>query len=504
MVAVAERIAVRRWPTSAWAYGALALAAIALWPSVASLLRIWGEMADYNHGYIVAAVILIWLATLRRKLDRTGLQSSWLALGALAVSLAMSLIAFRGSSELLQQLLLPVVLFSSVAAAIGIRSAMLIAAPLGYLYFAIPIWEYGVPLLQKLTTVAVQAALGALDVPATFSGPDVTLPSGQFTIAADCAGKRYLLVGLASAVLSGASQRLDARRTVVLLAITVGLAMVINWLRVAIIIYLGYLTEMQHYLVAVEHVTFGWFMFLPLLAAIFLVARRLGRSGKPDAATDAVDDEGLSAANLRRARMVRAQTAVLLLIVPVVAKFGAAGDEGGRSLKALPILTGAWQGPFPSHGWSPVFLGPDEQRQAAYLSGQRSVHVYVNLYRAQRQGRELVNYKNSVYGAGWSEGGATLLSLRRSPWGGEPRVARDESGREWVLVSSYDVDGSLTSSPLIAQMTYGLRALWRPVASGMIAMASPCDTDCAAAAEALQTFWRSHGSDFVAMLPREE
>jgi EpsI family protein len=261
---------------------------------------------------------------------------------------------------------------------------------------------------------------------------------------------------------------------------------------------------MQHYLVAVEHVTFGWFMFLPLLGLTFLAAHRLGRSANRAAALDTVDDEELSAANSRRARIVRAQTAVLLLLVPIIARVGAAGSEGVGSLKALPILTGAWQGPFPSQGWSPLFVGTDEQRQGAYLSGRRSVHVYVNLYRAQRQGRELVHYKNSVYGVGWSEHGAGLLSSRSSLWGGEPSVARDESGREWVLVSSYDVDGSLTTSPLIAQLTYGLRALWRPVASGTIAMASPCDADCAAAAESLQKFWRSNGSDFVAMLPREE
>jgi exosortase len=499
MAAVAEGsrrwVAVRRWPASAGTYAVLALAAIVLWPSVAALLRIWGEMADYDHSYVVAGVVLIWLGILRRKLDRAGLQGSWLALVALTVGLALWLIAYRGSSELLQQLLVPVVLFLAVTAAIGTRAAMLVAAPLGYLYFAIPVWEYCVPVLQKLTTVAVEAALGVLHVPANFSGPDVTLPMGRFTIAADCAGKRYLLVGLASAVLGGVFHRLDARRMALLLATTVGLSMVANWLRVAIIIYLGYVTDMQHYLVAVEHVTFGWFVFLPLLAAIFLISRRLGGA----AGAGNADDEQCPVANLRAPI---ARTAVLLLVVPIVAEVGSTSAKDSRALDALPIMTGAWQGPFPSQGWSPVFVGRDDHRQGAYVSGAGIIHVYLNLYRAQGQGRELVHYKNSVSGSGWSEGAA--LAFQRDLWTGQPWVARDESGRDWVLVSSYNVAGSLTTSPLIAQMLYGARALWHPVPSGVIAMATPCGTDCAGAAASLQAFWGANGSHFVAMLRTED
>jgi EpsI family protein len=415
----------------------------------------------------------------------------------------MWLIAFRASSELLQQLLLPVVLFLAVAAVAGRRGAMLVAAPLGYLYFAIPIWEYGVPLLQKLTTAAVEGALGVLNVPASFSGPDVTLPMGRFTIAADCAGKRYLLVGLASAVLAGLSYRHDLRRTALLLAISVALSMVTNWLRVAIIIYVGYVTEMRHYLVAVEHVTFGWFVFLPLLASIFLVARRLGRFMKPDATTDSADAEVPAAANPGRASLVRMLSAVLLLLMPVMTGFGSAGAQR-RSLDALPIMTGDWQGPFPSHGWTPTFVGADDQRQGAYASGANSVDVYVNLYRAQGQGRELVHYKNSPYGPGWSVGDARLPLMRHGLLSDPLQVARDEAGREWVLISVFNVDGSLTSSQLVAQLTYGSRALWHPVPSGVIAMASPCDTDCAAAAASLQAFWRTNGGRFIAMVHTED
>jgi EpsI family protein len=491
----------RRLQTSAWVYATVLLAAIVLWPTLAALVRIWGEMADYNHGYIVAVVVVIWLGGLRRQLDSRPAQTSWLGIGALAVSLALWLVAYRGNSELLQQLLLPIVMLFAVAACVGMRSAALIAAPLAYLYFAIPIWEYAVPLLQKLTTVAAEAALGVLGVPASFAGPEVTLPSGQFIITEDCAGKRYLLVALASAALMGVVQRLAARRMLVLLAGAATLSMLANWLRVSIIIYVGHITDMQHYLVAVEHVTFGWLVFLPLLAAIYLLSWRLS-------AGTVIAPSGVDLVRSARdsgATMVRVNAALLLLLTLFAAVGGSTSAVGHSALDAMPILTGEWQGPFPSNGWRAQFHEPHDQRQAAYKSGDSAVHVYVNLYRAQRQGRELVQYRNSVLGAGWSETGSMLPSqLEAGSASEQPRIVRDESGREWVLVSLYNVDGALTTSALVAQLEYGARALLRPVPSGVIALASPCNDDCRSAAGALQMFWRQAGARFIGMLHAED
>lgn len=490
----------RRVHASAWAFGPLVLAAIALWPTMLSLVRIWGEMADYSHGYIAAVVIVIWLAQLRRKLELIVPQTSWIALSALAVALAVWLVAYRGNSELLQQLLLPIVLFLAVMAAAGLRVATLVAAPLAYLYFAIPIWEYAVPLLQKLTASAAQGALAVLSVPASFAGPEVTIPSGRFTITEDCAGKRYLLVGLASAALSGVVQRLPMRRMLVLLAGAAALALLANWLRVATIIYVGFITDMQHYLIAVEHITFGWFVFLPLLAAIFFLSWRLSRRGTAVTAEIVAN----SSAQLSGSRIVRLQTAVLLLVTLLAGAGVPASASSRATLDAMPILTGAWQGPFPSSGWSPTFKAPLEQRQAAYVSGGRTVHVYVNLYESQRQGRELVHYQNSILGVGWSETHSTVVSqLDGAPAAAKLRVVRDQSGRDWVLTRLYNVDGLLIATPLVAQLAYGARALLRPVPSGVIALASPCQGDCAAAAGSVQALWRNTQVQFAGMLPTE-
>lgn len=493
-----ETILGRRVHASAWVFGPLALAAIALWPTMLSLVRIWGEMADYSHGYIAAVVVVVWLAQLRRKLELIVPRTSWIALSALAVALAAWLIAYRGNSELLQQLLLPLILFLAVMAAAGLRVATLVAVPLAYLYFAIPIWEYAVPFLQKLTAAAAERALAVLNVPASFAGPEVTIPNGKFTITEDCAGKRYLLVGLASAALSGVVQQLPTRRMLVLLAGAAALSLLANWLRVATIIYVGFITDMQHYLIAVEHVTFGWFVFLPFLASIFFLSWRLSRRGAAVTADVVVG----SSAQAPGSRIVRLQTAALLFVTLLAGTGTPASTSSQATLDALPILTGAWQGPFPSSGWQPTFTAALDQRQAAYVLGGRAVHVYVNLYESQRQGRELVHYRNSILGVGWSETGSTFVSqLDGAPAAAKLSVVRDESGHAWVLTGFYNVDGLLIATPLMAQLAYGARALLRPVPSGVIALASPCQGDCAAAAKSVRALWRDTHSQLAGMLP---
>jgi exosortase/archaeosortase family protein len=62
--------------------------------------------------------------------------------------------------------------------------------------------------------------------------------------------------------------------TLGLVAVSLAVAMIGNWLRVFFVIYAGYLTDMQHFLVQVDHYYFGWGIFILLMAPVFWFARR--------------------------------------------------------------------------------------------------------------------------------------------------------------------------------------------------------------------------------------
>ena len=67
--------------------------------------------------------------------------------------------------------------------------------------------------------------------------------------------------------------------------------LVANWLRVASLIVIGHVTHMQHYLIRVDHLYYGWALFMLTMVPVFLLARRLESR---DAATGTVRVSGQS------------------------------------------------------------------------------------------------------------------------------------------------------------------------------------------------------------------
>ena len=250
---------------------------VCMWPTWAALAKIWSTMTDYVHGPVIAVGVAVWLFSLRERIDAQPVRPAPWALLPLAAMILLWLVAWRGASELLQQAILPLILLTAVLAALGVQVLRVVLVPAAALYLLIPVWEPFVPLLQWMTTQVAENALGLLGVPTLVEGNDVTIPAGRFTVAEGCSGKRYLLIGLAFAAAAGALQSLSIARFVVLGVASVGFALVINWLRVVAIIYAGQASNMEHYLVATEHVSLGYALFAPLLLAILYVARRLGR-----------------------------------------------------------------------------------------------------------------------------------------------------------------------------------------------------------------------------------
>jgi EpsI family protein len=462
---------------------------VCLWPTWAALAKIWTTMADYAHGPVVAIGVAVWLLTLRGSIDAQPVRSARWALLPLALLVLLWLVAWQGASELLQQALLPLILLTAVYAALGLSALSVVLVPISSLYLAIPVWEPFVPFLQWLTTQIAENLLGWLGVPTVVDGNDVTIPAGRFTVAEGCSGKRYLIIGLAFAAALGALQRLNLIRFALLGAATVGLALLVNWLRVVAIIYAGQASNMQHYLVATEHLSLGYALFAPLLLGILLVARRLGRSEK------AAPPRALQPARASGAAWL---APLALVVVPVLAATAHSPRVVEPTLGRLPILTETWQGPLPAAAlWQPEFAGAAAEVRAAYAHGEQRVEVYANVYGEQAQGRELIHFANSTTPvARWPrvsavDGGDGLRTM----------IAQHAASQRWVVAQRFVVGGRATSSALLAQMIYGAHALLSPVPAGVVAFAAPCVPDCDAAQAAIDAFRKEHGAAVAALMP---
>jgi EpsI family protein len=246
-------------------------------------------------------------------------------------------------------------------------------------------------------------------------------------------------------------------------------------------------------LVAREHFSFGYALFIPLMAVIILVARRL--QSDPVVASRSADPNRRAG---RSSAAVLGGAAALLLLPLLVASIKQQLDAP-VALLPLPVLTGAWQGPLPaSSQWQPHYVGAVGERRASYTSAKGRVEVYYNVYGPQSPEHELVHFGNTIAPAEW-----TIISRSRLP-GSAPllTIARDDDAGRWVIAQDLRVGGVRALSPALAQILYGIQAMWRPVPSGTVVLAAACNPDCDQAQANLLEFRRAHSDRLAQLIPR--
>ena len=257
-------------------FGIVAAASVLLfldsWQALAGRWLQWSY--GYDHGWLIAA-LPAWLVWRERNVLAAG-RPCWPGLILVAGAAAGWLLARAADVGIGQEILLPVPLWGATLTVFGPVAARALAFPLGFLYFAIPIWDFVNPFLQAATTAVVGAMLVVTGVPSLVEGNIVTIPAGRFEIAGGCAGVAFFMTAGALAALYG-HLHYDGRwgRRLLLLVIAFAGAMVLNWVRVYVVIVAGHLTDMQHYLVRVDHYTFGWALFTVALLPFYVIARRI-------------------------------------------------------------------------------------------------------------------------------------------------------------------------------------------------------------------------------------
>lgn len=249
---------------------------LACWPSVAALwhLWVWNRYID-GHGPIIALASLALLVRSREAFATAELRAS--AAGAaclLACSLAW-VISWRAGIQDLHVLLLPLVIFLALFAVFGKAVARIAAFPLGYLYFAEPVWHVLIGPLQNLTIQVVGAIAPVLGMPVAIAGNVLHFARGiSFEVTPLCSGVNFLVVGLAVASLIGELQQASFSRRVGLVAWMAFLMVVSNWVRVFVIIIAGYTTGMRSVLATRGHWYLGWVLFALVVFGFALLASR--------------------------------------------------------------------------------------------------------------------------------------------------------------------------------------------------------------------------------------
>jgi len=473
--------------------GLLLATVLIYWPSCRALAGFWSDTKNrtYTHGYLVLLISLWLMVRERRRLEALRLHPATLGLPLLLLLSAVWLVFWRAAVQDLHLLLLPLLLLAAIGAVLGWAAVRLLLFPIGFLYFAMPIWGDLAGILQYASVKVIGVLIWLTGLPAYLQGDLVHVPAGTLEVAQGCSGLHFLIVGLAMAALYGEITRGAIRQRLIWIGLMGVLALVANWARIFVIVVAAYATDMRSFLVTVDHYWFGWFVFAACFAAFLWMAERLAPASTPAvvARTAELAFAGPAARPSPHSRRSVFITLACLGLLPLLA-YGTdvARGQPTRGIEIdWPTARGEWNGPqrVRSSRWTPEFQNATTISRRRYLDASgETVELFVVAYRTQDQHAKLLGYGNSLLG---SE--APRLLDQRTVVGAtgtwRQMTLVDSTGGESLLWSRYRIGDRSFVWSRASQLWYGIASLTTQPVSSLVAIRSACQPGCPAAAARL-------------------
>ncbi len=455
-----------------------------------SMIAIWTRSENFAHGFLIAP-ISIWLIWEKREaIALCTLEGAWLpvwlmlpvgvvwVLGSLVDVLVVQQFAFVG------------MLVLGIWAVIGTPMARLLAFPLGFLFFGVPVGEGLVYPLMTFTADFTVYLLRATGIPVYREGTFFSIPSGDWSVVEACSGVRYLTASVTLGVLYAylTYTRLWKRLVFVLFAIIV--PVVGNGVRAYLIVMLGHLSNMR-LAVGVDHLVYGWVFFGLIVFVLFYVGS-LWR----DAPEPAAFGPPNGAARSNRGALVGIVAIAASAIGPVLAWGAAHLVDAGLvvGLKA-PAGAGGWTAAAGSLGdWRPRVVGPDGQAYQLYRAQGAMVGLYIGVYGFQREGAELVSSAHQMVVQKhpvWSDKAIRhrTVDLKDGAVTVEEHELIRRTGERLLVWNWYQIGDWDGVNPYLAKLVeIQQRVFWGRSDGALVAVAAPYLESKSAAEEVLQEF----------------
>lgn len=460
------------------------------WPSAVALDSIWrSTIATYQDGYLVLLASLWLIVRDRKRLAATPVQPTPPALLAVATLSLAWLWAWRAAIQELHMELVPLLLFAAVWAALGRKMARLLVFPLGFLYFALPIWDHIRHLLQALSAHATAGLVWITGLSAYVRGDFIHLPWGTLHIEGGCSGLNTLIVLLALTTLYTHVNGVSWRRQLKLLSIATILALLVNWLRIFVITVVAYYSEMRSSLVE-NHKWFGWLLFVLAFAGFLLW---MERAGPRDIAPAPVEPERPPDTGLGVRPLPLGLTLAALGFLPLLSygmdRVHSIHAESSLMRIEWPIAVAPWSGPQPERSltWTPRFVNSSGESLVEYATSQGFVQAFDVTYRIQTQDHKLLGYRNTLFSGAAQMHIISQRTVMASKGSWRETLLADPSGQRALIWSRVRIGMDHFTDPRLAQMWYGLVALVQPPLSSLLALRTPCIPTCRAAQARLRS-----------------
>lgn len=367
--------------------------------TVEYLIAHWNQLedGDYGHGYLVLAISIYLIQRIVRTIwDVPPCPQPWGLVG-IGVAALLWLVSALAYVEMMKVVALWCLLLAVVWTVLGSRTTVKLLFPLLFLGFALPIWFPLSPILQELTADVVFWVVRLLNIPAFRQEVVFVLPAGVLSIEEACSGLRYLLAALTLSTLYAYLNYSSFSKRLLVVLIAAAVAVFLNIVRVVIIFYLAYVTDMQHPLVH-DHLMLGWYLFGGMMIILLIIDARLNRHQQGTNQLQELTDPTVCKIG-RLSQLLVFFTCALLVTAGPAAVYqmnNLTNSKTGAVTITAPDGVGGWvEIDGFKDDWMPVFRGAVTSRQA-YAKENERVHLFLGYYPEQKQGKELIYDLNHI------------------------------------------------------------------------------------------------------------
>ena len=389
----------RNWPVAAgFTLAAIAILLLLFYSTAASTVAIWDRSETFAHGFLIFPIsaYLIWAR--RREVARLTPEPDLRGLVLLLLLGFGWLLANLAGVLVVEQLSLVAMIPTLVWIILGGRVVHLLAFPLGFLLFAVPMGEFLIPPLMEFTADFTVMALQLTGIPVFREGTFFTIPSGDWSVVEGCSGLRYLISAFTLGCLYAYLTYRSTSRRLIFAALSVLVPIIANGLRAYMIVMIAHLSDMK-LAMGVDHYIYGWVFFGIVMLLLFWIGSFWREDDQPQPPVEMP----APSSNSQRIMGKRVGVAALTTILAAALwpAYGAYLDQkiqhGQMSSLPVPVPGNGWQlESVPLADWRPHYLGTDAHRQQTYRKGNQTVTLYLGYYQHQRQDAELVNSQNMM------------------------------------------------------------------------------------------------------------
>lgn len=434
----------------------MVLWAVTFYSAILSAAHIWAISEIYKHCFFVipGAIYLMW----RRRylvVSAKPKPNYWLLLPLVGM-LLLGVFGFAGDIRLFTHVAtfgsLPLIIWCCF----GNQVAKALWFPLLFIFFAIPVGDELVPLLQDVTTNLAEPLLQLSGVPFHRNGLFIDIPEGRFVVAEACSGIRFFVGSIVFGVIFAhvSYRSLWKQAGFVLLSIIV--PVFANAVRVYGIIMVGHLSDMK-YAVGADHLVYGWFFFSIVLFMLFLLGEWMRTQyDKEDTSLVARPWNRNNWHEFSPTKTTILLSAMLIMTmawITVVTKPQSELVQPEFNFETMPLRPDA---EIPRFVWEPKFKNPRYTKQAIlYAPRVPQISFYYAWYDGVTEGTELISSTNRLFDIDiWSALGQQVVMIpsEEVAFPATALLITNAQGEKRIILYWYQLPGLNTSQKIKAKL----------------------------------------------------